>query len=183
MKWLLRIAGVLVGLCVLALVVLFALSRRPGAGKDEVSVEIARPPEVVWAWMTEPDKLVQWVSWLQAVEYDSTTAMGVGHREVWVMNDPNTKETMRIQATITAEDAPRSGAAHLLVPGSFEGDASYTITDLGNGRSRLTQKTSFRYLQAFFALLEPLITPEARKKQVADFARLKEKAEAAPGAP
>src|SRR6185295_11965917 len=61
MKWVLRIVGALVGLAVLAVLVLFALSKRPDAGKGEVSIEIAQPPAVVWAWITEPEKLKQWV--------------------------------------------------------------------------------------------------------------------------
>ncbi|MEP7027700.1 MAG: SRPBCC family protein [Candidatus Eisenbacteria bacterium] len=116
---------------------------------------------------------------LLVVAADTTTAMGVGHREVWVMNDPKEKEPMRIQAVVTAEEAPRTGAAHLEVPGMFTGDVRYTLTDLGNGRTRLNQKSSFHYLNPLFALMEPLITPEANKKQDADFARLKAMAEAA----
>jgi uncharacterized protein YndB with AHSA1/START domain len=179
MKWVLRIVGALVGLAVLAVLILFALSKRPDAGKGEVSIEIAQPPTVVWAWITEPEKLKQWVGWLAAVESDTTTAMGVGHREVWVMDDPNAKEPMRLPAVVTAEDAPHSGSAHIEVPGSFEGEVSYVLTDLGGGRTRLTQKADFRYTNPVFALLEPLVTPEANKKMATDLARLKAKAEAA----
>ncbi len=180
MKWLLRILGGLVGLVILAVCVLWLLSRRPGAGTGEVSVEIARPPEVVWAWVTEPEKLKQWVGWLVAVESDSTSPRGVGHREVWVMNDPNAKEQMRIPAVVTAEDPPRMGAARLEVPGGFVGDVSYTLADLGNGRTRLTQKSAFRYTNPVWALREPLVTPEGHKKQEAGCARLEAMAEAAP---
>jgi uncharacterized protein YndB with AHSA1/START domain len=179
MKWLIRIVGVLVAIVVVALVGLLAVSRRPGAGKCDVSVEIAQPPQVVWAWITEPDKLTQWVGWLSAVESDTTTAMGVGHREVWVMNDPNAKQPMRIPCTVTAEDAPRKGAALIDMKGMFLGTVEYTLTDLGNGHTRLTQKTKFTYSHPMAALMEPFITPQAQKKQVADFARLKAKAEAA----
>ena len=77
-------------------------------------------------------------------------------------------------------DAPRTAAARLDVPDAFVGDVSYTLEDLGGGRTRLTQKSSFRYTHPFAALMEPMITPEARKKQIANFARLKRKAESSP---
>lgn len=179
MKWLVRIFLTLVVLVAVCFVVLFALSRRPGAGASQLSVEIAQPPEVVWAWITEPDKLTQWVGWLVAVESDTATPRGVGHREVWVMSDPNMDKPMRIPAVVTEEDAPRTGAARLEMPGAFVGDVRYTLVDLGGGRTRLTQATRFRYTNPGFALMEPLLSPQARKKQQADFARLKAKAEAA----
>ena len=47
------------------------------------------------------------------------------------------------------------------------------------GGLEVVATTVFRYTDPFAALMEPLVTPEARKKQVADFARLKAKAEAA----
>lgn len=178
MRWLLIAVGVLVGLVIVAVGVLWALGRRPDAGKDQVSVEIARPPEVVWAWITEPDKLVQWVAWLEAVESDPASPQGVGHREVWVVNDPNMKQQMRIGAVVTQQDAPRACAARVEVPKMFEGEIAYTLEDLGGGRTRLTQKSAFVYTHPLAALMEPLVTPEARKKQISDFARLKSKAEA-----
>ncbi len=53
MKWILRILLGLVGLLVLAVVVLFVLSKRPDAGKGDVTIDIARPPDVVWQWVSE----------------------------------------------------------------------------------------------------------------------------------
>ena len=178
MKWIKRILLGLVGLLVLAVAVLFVLSKRPGAGKMDVSVEIAQPPEVVWAWVTEEEKLVRWVAWLTDIVPDPASPAGVGHRETWVMNDPHAKEPMRIVATVTKEDAPRTAAARLDVPGAFVGDVSYTLTDLGNGRTRLRQESIFRMLNPVFTLMEPLVTPEARTKAISDFARLKQLAEA-----
>lgn len=180
MKWLLRILGAVLILALLGLLTLFLMSKRPSAGKSETSVEISQPPEVVWAWITETDKLTQWVDWLVAIESDTTSPQGVGHREVWVMNDPNTKEQMRLSALVTAVDPPRSTTARLEVPKAFVGDVTFTLTPLEGGRTRLTQKGEFQYTNRVYALMEPLVTPEAKKKEVSDFARLKRLAEAAP---
>lgn len=179
MKWVGRIVAALVGLLVLAIVVLLALGRRPDAGVNRATIEIARPPAVVWSWLSEPEKLKQWVDWLVAVESDTTSPSGVGHREVWVMDDPNMKQQMRLPATVTAVDPPRSMSAHIAEPGSFDGDVSYTLEDLGNDRTRVTQLSRFKYTNPLYVLLEPLVTPEAQKKADSDFAKLKARAEAA----
>ena len=177
MKWILRILLGLVGLLVLAMVVLFALSKRPDAGKGDVTIDIARPPDVVWQWISEDTKLVRWVAWLTKVEHDPATPSGVGHRETWVMSDPNSSQPMRLLSTVTQEDAPRSAAARIEFAGGA-GDVRFTLTDLGNGSTRLRQESAFRYTNPVYVLMEPLVTPEAHKKEVSDFARLKQLAEA-----
>jgi hypothetical protein len=56
----------------------------------------------------------------------------------------------------------------------------YTLTDLGNGRTRFSTDARYRNDMALARLMEPLITPSARKKFTGDLARLKTLAEAAP---
>ena len=168
-------------LVVVPVLVLVAMHFRPHAGRLVASVEVARPPQRVWAWMCEPDKVTRWVGWLKGIEADrSTPAEGVGHRETWVMDDPNSKTGMRIPAEFTAWDPPHSMSGRIRMPETFDGEFTYTLEDLG-GRTRVTQVSDWRY-HGISWLLEPLVTPEAQKKMVQDITRLKTLAEAEPAA-
>ena len=184
MKWLVRIGGALIALLVVAVAGLWLASNRHGAGRMRGSVEIARPPEDIWPWMTQPDRLTQWVGWLTAVETDSTTpATGIGHRETWVMDDPRSKSHMRVPGTITLWEPFRHMGVHMEMPGLGDGDVLYRLQDLGNGRTRVEQDGRFRYQSQLMKLVEPMITPEAMRKMVADLNRLREKVEAMPYEP
>ena len=181
MKWLTRTLVVLAAVLVLVVVGLWAASNRRDAGRMRGSIEIARPAEMVWPWLHEPDRLTQWVGWLESVEPDTTTpAVGIGQRSVWVMNDPRMKERLRIPGTVTHWEPPEQLGMHVELPGAFTGDVFYKLIDLGNGRSRVEQDGRFRYQTPLARLLEPMVTPDAMRKLVADLNRLRTKAEAEP---
>jgi hypothetical protein len=59
----------------------------------------------------------------------------------------------------------------------FEGDATYTLTATPTG-TLLKTDSAWRYFDPFSQLMEPLITPEAIKKERMDFATLKRLVEA-----
>lgn len=177
MKWVVRILLGCVGLLVLCLGVLFVVSKRPHAGDMHSQIEIAAPPQVVFEWVTQPDKLTKWVSWLVEVRDDSPGVNGVGAHHTWIMNDPNMKKQMRMPAEITAYDPPRGITVRVGAKGMFLGDASYTLTPTANG-TLLRSDSSWKYFDLFSQIMEPLITPEAIKKERMDFATLKRLVEA-----
>ncbi len=179
MKWIVRIVGALVAVLVLSVLGLFIASNRRDAGRLRGNVEIDRPLETVWTWISEPAKLTQWVGWLEAVEPDTTTiAEGIGHRESWVMNDPHLQQKLHIPGTITVWDPPHQIGVHIDVPGVMTGDVLYSLTELPNGRTRFEQDGRFHYEDRFAALMEPVTSPDAMKKLVDDMRRLKQKVEA-----
>lgn len=184
MKWFLRIVGLAAVLLVVSVLGLWIASNRRDAGRMRVSIEIARPPEEVWPWMTEPDKLTQWVGWLDQVVPDSTSPPeGIGHRETWIMNDPRMKQKLPVPGTITLWEPPRQMGVHLEVPEMFVGDVLYNLEDLGNGRTRVEQDGRVRYVNRVAALMEPMVTPDAMRKLFDDMKRLREKVEAVPYEP
>jgi uncharacterized protein YndB with AHSA1/START domain len=181
MKWMAWAVGGLLGAVLLAMGVLFVLGRRADAGRIQTSVDVDRSPAEVWTWITEPEKEKAWVSWLVDVRREGQVQ--VGSRQTWVMEDRhNGNKRMEILAVSTAVEPGRLLSVQLSSPGVFTGDAVYTLTDLGNGRTRLSNDSRYRYAMAFARLLEPLITPSAKKKFAEDLARLKSLAEAAPPA-
>ena len=172
--WLIRTGAVLAGLLTIAVGVLLVMGQRSGAGALNGSIEIARPAPVVKAWLTEPDHLKQWVSWLVEVRRVSPT------REVWVMEDRNNGNQKMEMIVDALEDTPTLLRANVSAAGSFHGVSQWRLVDLGNNRTRLEQTALFVYDEWFARLLEPLITPAAQKKSDEDLARLKQQVEAQP---
>ena len=172
MKILLYLVAGIVGLIVAAVLVLFLMGFRKGAGALATSIEIDRPPETVWPWLTEGDKQKQWVSWLVEVRDENPGVTGVGKKFTWVMDDPNMKQRVEIHGELIAEEPLRLSSVRLHSKLGFEGIATWKLTDLG-GRTRFESEGSFRYDKWIYRLLEPMITPQAKKKQLADFATLK----------
>lgn len=172
--WLLAGLSSLVVLCV---AVLLIMGLQPGAGDTRAAVEISRPPEVVWTWLTKKDKVMKWVSWLTDVREETPGVDGIGARETWVMSDPNMKKPMEIPSVVTAYDPPRSVTVHIAAPGMFEGDVTYHLTPVRGG-TQLEQLGKWHYSDAFARLMVPLITPQANAKGKMDFTRLKNMIEA-----
>ena len=177
MKWLKYGALGLLGIVALSLVTLLVMGRREGAGKTVSTIEINRPPADVWTWVDDKDKYKQWVSWTVDVKDDGPKGAG-GKRRV-SMRDPNMdNQIVYFDAVTTEYNAPTRLKVHITSPLGFEGDATYDLVDLG-GRTRFTAAGAFKYSDWFAALLEPVITPQAKAKEDADLATLKRLAESA----
>ncbi len=183
MKWIGFVALGLVGLLVIVAVVLLALGRRADAGRLVAAIEVNRRPTEVWPWITEPDKLKGWVTWLVEVRPLTDGPVHPGSRVEWVMQDANSgNRPMVITSETLAFEVGRRLELKLSSPGAFTGVATYALIDLGGGRTRLATDARYRYDSAFARLMEPLITPAAAKKFDGDLRRLKALAEAAPRA-
>jgi uncharacterized protein YndB with AHSA1/START domain len=181
MKWAIRVGGALVALFLVSFLGLWIASHRRDAGRMRASVEIARAPEEIWPWISEPEQLTQWVGWLSEVRPDTTTpAEGIGHRETWVMDDPRVKGKMLVPGTITLWEPPDQMGIHVEVANAFDGDVLYRLVDLRNGRTRVEQDGRFHYASRLVSLMEPLLTPDAMRKMFDDMKRLKSKVEGVP---
>lgn len=181
MRWIVGLVATLFGLIVLTVLVLFAMGLRPGAGHMETTIDIDRPAAEVFAWLSEPEKMKQWVGWLAAVERADPGPLRVGSKETWVMDDPSIKERMRIPAEVIALEENRLLRVRITYPQAFEGTAEYRLEELDGGVTRLHGAADFRYTGFLPRLMEPLITPQAQKKQDADLARLKQRIEMSGG--
>ena len=176
-RFLVRALALVTGLAALAVLLLLAMKLRPGEGRNDADVEIARPPEVVFAYLVEPAKLRQWIGWLTDVRPEAPGPDGAP-RDVWVMADPKMRQPMLLRNRFTALEPPRVLEVETGVPGTFLGTIRYELTALDGGRTRLTYRSHFTYGPWLFKLLEPLVTPQAQKKLVDDLGKLKAAAEA-----
>jgi uncharacterized protein YndB with AHSA1/START domain len=178
MKWVIRIAGSVFALLLIGVVVLLAMGHRAGAGQLHSSVDIAAPPAQVWTWLSDGDKMRQWVSWTVEVRNATPQFDAVGAKRVMVMKDENNGgELIQIETICTEYAPPARMKVALSSAGMFDGEQSYRLTDLGNGRTRLELNGTFHFGMWMARLMEPLITPGAQKKMDADLMQLKKLAE------
>lgn len=184
MKWLLYLGVGLVGLLVLAVVILLALGGGRGTSHLEASVEVDRPPAVVFTWITEPDRLREWVGWLVEIRPLTAQRLQPGAREIWVMEDRNNNnQRMEIETEIIEHRANEAVTARLTAAEGFTGRVVYGLTPLGADRTRLTYAADYEFHHWLAKLLNPVITRSAQQKLEEDLARLKQRAEAGAGAP
>jgi uncharacterized protein YndB with AHSA1/START domain len=175
MKILKLVAAAVAAILVLSSMTLFALSRRADAGRNVAAVEVNRSPEQVFRYLTEPEKMKAWVSWLVEIR---GTGQGLGAKDTWIMEDPNYNgERVSMDATVVAWDPPRAITVDISSPMGFTGKQTYKLVPIGEGRTRLETDGRFQYGPWYWQMLEPLVTPEAQKKLEGDLARLKAHAE------
>jgi uncharacterized protein YndB with AHSA1/START domain len=183
MKLLRVLVNAVAVLIVGAVVVLLCMGLLPGARGTHTAVEIAAPPDSVFAWVTRKEYVTKWVTGVLEVREDTTVAGGVGSRETWIMQDPSEKRPMEVHSEVMRYDSPRLVDVKVWTPGMFDGEFTYTLTPTASG-TRLAMDGTSHFSQWIFWLIEPLITPQANKKMASDFAKLKSLIETpAPQAP
>jgi uncharacterized membrane protein len=140
----------------------------------EVRVEtvIERTPEEVWSFVSDFERLPEWLEEFQAVVKETHGPVGEGTVFRYTIDPHNRSSTLRlvewVQGTRLAWDGPalgmRVGAAR---PRGF-----HEVSDAGHGRSRLVS-TYRPELQGAAVLLAPFVKRWLRNQRQADAARLK----------
>lgn len=179
MTWIAITFASLMGLIIFAAGSLFAMGFRSRAGRLAATIDIDLPPDQVFPWLEEPDRLTQWVSWLVEVREETPGERGPGTRRTWLMDDPNVKQRLEVRGETVAREPGRVLIVKSGMEGGFDGEATYRLTDLGDGRTRLSSEGRFKFTHWLARLMEPVVTSQARKKMTRDFARLKQRVEAA----
>jgi hypothetical protein len=80
---------------------------------------------------------------------------------------------MEVESTLVRSDFPRSVTIALKMPDGFSGEQTYTLTEAGNGSTRVAVDARYKFAQAVSRLLEPVISASARKKLEGDLQRLR----------
>lgn len=106
----------------------------------ERSIEIDATPEQVWDVLTDLPSHAEWNPFLTAISGDVRKGSRLD-----VRIQPPGKRGMRFRPVVTAAIPGREFAwlGNLVVRGLFDGAHQFVIEDLGNSRSRLTQKETF----------------------------------------
>ena len=143
------------------------------------SIEIARRPEEVFSYVTDPSHLPEWQESVVAVRRVGDAPLAVGSRIVV------TRRVGRRERTMTAELAelsPPSSWAVRGVDGPVRGMVKGSIVPLGNGeRSRVTLALDFMGHGVVGKLLVPFVVrPQARAEMPRNQQKLKQRLESGP---
>jgi hypothetical protein len=138
-------------------------------------IDIKATPERVWDILTDFDAYAQWNPFM-------TRASGkpVQGERLTIRMEPQGGRAVMFRPTVR-EAAPQRRLrwlGHLLLPGIFDGEHSFTIEPLDGGRVRLIQQETFR------GVLLPLLANSLDRRTLPSFERmnqaLKQRAEGAP---
>ena len=135
----------------------------------EHTVEIPRPPEEVFPWLLEQDKVPRWTGHLERYE-QLDGAIGTGSRVRQVLEISG--RTIDVELEITRYDPPRGAETR------FETNGIKVVTEYalqGNGAgTRLTQSLEAKAGGLGGRMLLPVVQPRLEQKLTEDLERLRE---------
>jgi uncharacterized membrane protein len=138
------------------------------------SIEIARSPEDVFAYLNDLSRHPEWQKSLVSARVDTARPTQVGTRVTQTRSTPAGKRTMTIE--VTEHNPPRSFAFRG-IDGPIRPIGKGIIEPVGDGsRSRFTTELELTG-HGLGKLLAPLIRGQARKEIPANQQRLKERLE------
>jgi uncharacterized protein YndB with AHSA1/START domain len=136
------------------------------------TIEIARPPEEVFAYVDDPTRHGEWQSQLESVRVETDGPTRVGTRVAETRRVPGGPREMHYE--VTEHDPPRRVAFRVLDgPVRPVGRITFEPSD---GGTRYTVELDFEG-HGFGKLIAPLAKRAARKQLPQDLARLKERLE------
>ena len=169
MSTLLRIAaGILLALCI-AVLFLLLFGLRGNAGVIESEVEIHRPAAAIYPYLVEPDSLKRWVGGLVSDSVLTDGGLRVGQRSLQSMESRGGK--IVLDCLVTGFE--RDHRLDLLIshPMISMHQRLYLVESGGATRVHYSGKVHYRSL--FGRLLEPIMTPDSRRKVAEDLEALK----------
>ncbi|MCG3179416.1 MAG: hypothetical protein BIFFINMI_01751 [Phycisphaerae bacterium] len=163
---------VLVALLVIG-AVMYALGARTQNVKS--SVQISRPPAEVFAWVTQPDRIAQWLGgWKETRPLDSL-GLSAGARSVDVMEIDGRRYELNVRIV---KVEPPSLLQLKLEGEGFQSTVTYMLQDAESGGTTLTVNSASRYSGLMPRLMGAMVTSAANEKLHADLDRLRKLAEA-----
>jgi uncharacterized protein YndB with AHSA1/START domain len=139
------------------------------------SIEIARGPEEVFAYLDQLDRHGEWQGAIVAVKLETEGATRVGTRAVDTRRVPGGQRDVAYE--ITEHDPPRRSSFRGL-NGPIRPVGTVTVEPLDDGsRSRVTIELDLQGHGLFGKLIAPLARRDARRQVPQDQARLKQRLE------
>src|SRR5581483_1652893 len=138
------------------------------------TIEIARSPEDVFAYLDELDRHSEWSTGIISSRRDTPGPTQVGSRATDLRKTPMGKQSITYE--ITEHDPPRR-AAFKGVNGPIRPVGVVTVEPAGDNRSRMTIELELLGHGVLRKLLAPLAGSDARKRVPQDQQPIKERLE------
>ena len=144
------------------------------------SVEIARSPDDVFAYLDDLERHGEWQSAIVSSKRETDGPTAVGTRATDVRRVPGRTQSFTYE--ITEHDPPHK-VTFRGVNGPVRPNGTVTVEPVGEGRSKVTIELDLEGNGLLGAILAPLARSQARKQVPDDQRRLKEQLENEPGPP
>jgi len=145
------------------------------------TIEIARHPEEVFSYVTDPSRFVTWQENILNGSMDGDHRPRVGSRCITTRRIGFAER--KITSEITAIDPPRKWSVHG-IDGSIRAVVNVTVDPVdGNRRSRVTIALDFEGYGIGRLLVPLFVRREARREMPKNLRRLKERLESRENAP
>jgi uncharacterized protein YndB with AHSA1/START domain len=131
------------------------------------SVSIPRPPQEVFPWLLEGDRVPQWTSDLE--RYEPEGAVGPGskiHQRLEISG-----QTFDVAMEVVRYEPPREATTRFSTNG-VEVEATYALAPDGTG-TRLTQSLEAKARSLSARLIVPVVQPRLERKLIGDLERLR----------
>jgi uncharacterized protein YndB with AHSA1/START domain len=134
------------------------------------TVTIPRPPEEVFPWLLEEDKVPRWTSRLEAYDVVGDGPIGRGTRFRQVLTVKGQK--LDVELEVMAYDPPRAAESRFSLQGVAVATV-YALTPVGEG-TELTQSLDGKATSFKARMLLPVVQPHLEGKVAEDLERLRE---------
>jgi carbon monoxide dehydrogenase subunit G len=130
------------------------------------SVELSQPPEAVFPWLLEEDKVPQWTSDLQSYSVEGPLGQGTKVRQALDLAGG-----LRLTMEIVRYDPPR-GAETFFETNGVKVSSAYVLEPSGAG-TKLTQTLDAKASGLTARMLIPIVQCRLEQKLTADLERLR----------
>jgi carbon monoxide dehydrogenase subunit G len=132
------------------------------------SVELSQPPEAVFPWLLDEDKVPQWTSDLKSYSLKGPLSQGAHAEQTLTLAGG-----LKLDIEITRYDPP-TGAETRFETNGVKVVSDYTLVSNGNGGTRLTQTLEAKAGGLTARMLIPVVQGRLEKKLTQDLERLRE---------
>jgi uncharacterized protein YndB with AHSA1/START domain len=136
------------------------------------SVELAQPPEAVFPWLLEQDKVPRWTSDLARYEADAPLRTGAHVKQVLRLGSSD----FVLDLELTRYEPPRAVESRTETNG-VKLTITYAVEPAGTG-TRLTQTLEAKAASLTARMVIPVVQGRLEKKVVTDLERLRSVVEA-----
>jgi uncharacterized protein YndB with AHSA1/START domain len=141
------------------------------------SVVIERPPDEVFAYVTEPQNIPEWVEVIREVRKETEGPPREGEHFTVAIDIGFLGRRWEPSFEVTAYEPPRRYSDRRNLGGPFQDEHTYTFEEAGGGGTRLSLAME-AHPGSFFRIIEPLLEKAIQRQVRKELGTLKDVLEA-----